>query len=160
MTRKSKTAIGSIAGLALVVSLFAGSTQAAEAAPLSTHHVASGIGASQQTNQRKLLALIVKAAQSYIAGVKKANPGIYSKIRILGVYPGTVVYEYTYAKHLDPSAASAYFDSKLSTLKTTAKATVFPSLRLGGLTGTLHLEYVFKNPNGSTIWKKVLTSTK
>ncbi|GGF13846.1 hypothetical protein [Subtercola lobariae] len=119
-----------------------------------------GLSASADPNgsgQQTALDRFTAAAQTKIPSILASANGVFSAIDIASSPPDTIDYTYTYAKQIDPVAASQYFDGKSATLQASCDSDVFPAMKLAGITGTVHVVYTYVNADGSQIWSKDFT---
>lgn len=88
-----------------------------------------------------------------LPSIMEQYPGVYSDITVETKSPNTIVFTYVYAAQPDPIAAKKYFNGEVDNFQGQVDDQVFPAMENAGVTGTKHVQYVYKNPDGSTIWE-------
>ncbi|WP_062518278.1 DUF4854 domain-containing protein [Demequina gelatinilytica] len=96
---------------------------------------------------------------TYVALVKDTVPsilesfdGVYDGLEVTGEAPGTVVYTYTFADHVDPAVGAESLDAMVSTLQELCDSVVFDEMAAYDVTEDPTVVYTYLNPDGSEIW--------
>lgn len=98
------------------------------------------------------LAHFATAGQDETEKMLQGMSDLYSSFVIRAECPGTIAYEYTFRKQLDPSAAKSSLQGQTSTLQSTCKTSLFPAMKAAGVTDDLHVSFTYDNPDGSEIY--------
>lgn len=98
------------------------------------------------------------AERAALPSILEQYPGVYSDISVETKSPNTIIFTYVYAAQPDPVAAKKYFDGEVDNFQGQVDDQVFPAMENAGVTGSKHVRYVYKNPDGSTIWEHDFTS--
>jgi hypothetical protein len=125
---------------------------ATESAPAVTEQPS---GAAGGVDQSAALDSYVAAVQASIPAIMDSSPGTYTQIQILGTHPDTVEFVYTYAKAIDPAAAASYFDTAIPTLQSVSESSMFPAMKMAGITVAPKVRFTYLNSDGTMPWSHV-----
>ncbi len=118
----------------------------------------SGDASGDSAANTKALEAYAAAERVQLPAILEQNKAVYSDASVETKAPGTIIFTYVYVAKVDPAAGTAYFDGKISDFQKICDDQVFPAMEKAGVKGPKHVQYVYKNPDGSTIWEKDFAS--
>jgi hypothetical protein len=129
---------------------FAGCGQAAH---LSTPAPTRSAEVTTPAPESKALQKYIAALQPSIPSAMKRFDDLYSDFTISAAEPSTMVYEYTFARQVDPAKGRKGLEGMVPTLKTLCDTQVFPEMKLAGIKSP-KVRYTYINADGSRLWSK------
>ncbi len=127
-------------------------------APSSAEVAASDTEAAPDQDVEAALDQYVALEQAQLDATGDALAEVYSEVSVIAEYPNTIVYAYTYAEQMDPTATADQLASMSDTLKELCESAVFPAMEATGVTPTQKATYVYYNADGSELWTKTFES--
>ena len=107
--------------------------------------------------QHEALENYVAAAQSQLPQLLEAFDGMYAEIAIDYEYSETIVYDYLYARQVDPKAARKHFKASVAQIQSACDSQVFPDMERAGIANP-KARYTYFNADGSRIWSRTFSS--
>lgn len=107
--------------------------------------------------QHEALENYVAAAQSQLPQLLEAFDGMYAEIAIDYEYSETIVYDYLYARQVDPKAARKHFKTSVAQIQSACDSQVFPDMERAGIANP-KARYTYFNADGSRIWSRTFSS--
>lgn len=106
----------------------------------------------------KALEVYAAAERAQLPSILEQTKDIYSDVTVETKAPSTIIFIYVYISPVDPAAGADYFNGKLTDFQDICDNQVFPAMDQAGIKGTKHVHYIYKNPDGSTIWENDFAS--
>lgn len=145
----NKAVLAAAAALIFAVSLVGCSSNSAQGDSAASSTQASEV---DEAEQRAALDSYVAFERAQLPEVMETYPDLYSDAKVESALPGSIIFTFTYAQYMDPEGAEDTFGALIPELQESMDSQVFPAMRSAGVQGSLRVEYVYLNSDGSLIW--------